>query len=858
MTRALLAIMGFLAAAAPAWPKAPARAVLSEIRYIGIGQIPARDLERVLPFSVGEAWDPSGVEAAVQAMEGYLAKRGFYNARVEARAAFMDETHAMLHFHIQEGPPCIISEVSATDPTGITGKANIQRFKGAVLERIGLKAGDRYDEEVLGDRLRALRNYLVKEDYILADTDNVRLQFSPDQSSVKVNVAIRYGERVSFGFDGNEVFSRGELVEFINQLKETDLGKDYLGVITRRLADEYKNKAYGNVQIQHEFSDTSSGKRVTFRISEGRRVRLSAVSIEGLSPENIKDARETFLSSSSRLVQRDYYVERDVERGLQAVIEMLKSRGYLSAKLVSKSVIVGKTKGSVAVTAQFHEGERTFIDSVVIEGGDFFGDETILAKLELKVGDPFNPYRFEETLQRLRADYVAEGFLESKVAPNPDDIVTFGNHNRRVSVKIAIDAGPRFKVGETRVEGLTKTKPYIVNREIDIKKGDWWLSKDAYALEDSLKRLGIFAEVRVKPAPSALGPEYRDLLIDLKEGEPGVIEFGPGFRSDLGVRGFARFAYGNLFGRNHIVTLSGDVNRRIGGQFPYQFIEYGLQTTFVNPRIFSSRNALTVGLSLSKRQFIDFNAAQNQAFITLDRKLFIPQLLGRLTYKLERVRQFGAPDFRDNQTLTIGSVSPTLVFDTRDSPFTATKGQISQVSYEYAAPELAKLSPEASSAVGYEKWTASTHFYLPVTKDIVWSNVVGGGYIRNMGANAIPLIKAFRLGGYASIRGFKEDSINLDQSILLGGLVYLNFRTQVDLPLVGDLKIAPFLDAGNLYQKEGNGDILFNGNPFLRTGAGAGLHYMTPIGPINFDYGIKLNRRSNESSGQFHFSVGII
>src|SRR6185369_8230330 len=102
----------------------------------------------------------------------------------------------------------------------------------------------------------------------------------------------------------------------------------------------------------------------------------------------------------------------------------------------------------------------------------------------------FNPYRFEETLQRLKSDYISEGFLESKVAPDPDAIVAFSDHNRHVSVSIQIEEGLRFKVGETRIEGLTKTKAYVVQREIEVKKGDWWIAKNSYALEDSIKRLG--------------------------------------------------------------------------------------------------------------------------------------------------------------------------------------------------------------------------------------------------------------------------------------------------------------------------------------------------------------------------------
>ncbi|MGC9324793.1 MAG: BamA/TamA family outer membrane protein, partial [Desulfomonilia bacterium] len=37
---------------------------------------------------------------------------------------------------------------------------------------------------------------------------------------------------------------------------------------------------------------------------------------------------------------------------------------------------------------------------------------------------------------------------------------------------------------------------------------------------------------------------------------------------------------------------------------------------------------------------------------------------------------------------------------------------------------------------------------------------------------------------------------------------------------------------------------------------GAGLRYITPIGPIGILYGHKLERNPSESPGRFHFSVG--
>jgi outer membrane protein insertion porin family len=65
------------------------------------------------------------------------------------------------------------------------------------------------------------------------------------------------------------------------------------------------------------------------------------------------------------------------------------------------------------------------------------------------------------------------------------------------------------------------------------------------------------------------------------------------------------------------------------------------------------------------------------------------------------------------------------------------------------------------------------------------------------------------------------------------------------------LGLVTFLDWGNVWQKVQQvtlSDIKYT--------TGLGLRYNTPVGPLSIDYGYKLNRRTGESKGEIHFSVG--
>jgi outer membrane protein insertion porin family len=60
-----------------------------------------------------------------------------------------------------------------------------------------------------------------------------------------------------------------------------------------------------------------------------------------------------------------------------------------------------------------------------------------------------------------------------------------------------------------------------------------------------------------------------------------------------------------------------------------------------------------------------------------------------------------------------------------------------------------------------------------------------------------------------------------------------------------------FTDVGNVFRAI---DDFRPGQ--IKGSVGLGLRYSTPIGPIRFDYGRKLDPQGNEATGRFHFSIG--
>jgi outer membrane translocation and assembly module TamA len=160
-------------------------------------------------------------------------------------------------------------------------------------------------------------------------------------------------------------------------------------------------------------------------------------------------------------------------------------------------------------------------------------------------------------------------------------------------------------------------------------------------------------------------------------------------------------------------------------------------------------------------------------------------------------------------------------------------------------------------AVGYTRLLFRSDYSWNLWRNWTWYFSFRSGIERNTQditdvRVAIPLIKQFALGGAASLRGFREQELNIQDIAVRGTASYVNYRTQLDIPISGPLRVGPFLDAANLLVDR------FSFKEGLRLGTGLGLHYLTPVGPINFDLGFKVDPRPDEEAYRFYFSIGMI
>ncbi|MFB3042026.1 MAG: POTRA domain-containing protein, partial [Candidatus Poribacteria bacterium] len=119
--------------------------------------------------------------------------------------------------------------------------------------------------------------------------------------------------------------------------------------------------------------------------------------------------------------------------------------------------------------------ESNLIQNIVLSGNESFSDEQIHAKMKTNIGASYDEEVLKQDFERIIEFYRKNGFQFARIDEMRQLIKEFADG---VFLHIYIDEGT---IGEISVEGNTRTKDYVIIRELLFQVGD------AYTVEDELE-----------------------------------------------------------------------------------------------------------------------------------------------------------------------------------------------------------------------------------------------------------------------------------------------------------------------------------------------------------------------------------
>src|SRR5690606_5703473 len=129
------------------------------------------------------------------------------------------------------------------------------------------------------------------------------------------------------------------------------------------IKEKYRSLGYAHVEVEsYTFERRGKQERhVTYVIDERKRVTIGSVVFDGNLSHTESELMDVFDGFAPVLLSHGYYVEKEVEGTAELLIDWLKSRGYLSAKLVTIGRRFDERKNEVHLTVCLYEGEQTVV-----------------------------------------------------------------------------------------------------------------------------------------------------------------------------------------------------------------------------------------------------------------------------------------------------------------------------------------------------------------------------------------------------------------------------------------------------------------------------------------------------------------
>jgi len=537
--------------------------------------------------------------------------------------------------------------------------------------------------------------------------------------------------------------------------------------------------------------------------------------IEIVGATNVKP--EAVLAAT-RLKPGDVWTADKVRQDLRLIYEM----GTFSDVKADFSLLPEGVKVVYAVV------ENPVLKDIVLQGNTKVGKDKILSLITVKKGAVLNSKTVAENLRAVEEYYKGQGYILAKTGDvnfSPQGVLT-------VRINEGIVEG-------FVVKGNTKSKAYVITREMRLKKGEPFNSKDARRSMQKLYNLGYFEDVNLKLVPGKL-PGGIVLEISVVEQKTGTFSIGGGYSASDGMVGIINVGDKNFRGTGDNVNVHWEFGGKTSTTGNYSL-------SYQKPWIDSKQTSLGFTIYNMINQYADYDADGNTISTYNRRYRGFDVTLGRpvndtlshfITLKnrwdeyVEWVSDKNyqtdspyAPNYIPNNFGLTRSIILSRVFDSRDSVSNPSEG----TRYALTA-ELAGLGGDFS----FNKYTAEVRHYWKVGK----SQVVAARGLLGYGTGTIPTMQTFSAGGIDTLRGYRDDQFKGNRMFT----ATLEYR----FPIAKRVQAALFADIGDAWGDTWNAYRSMS----LKTGIGAGLSLVTPFGPVRIDYAF------GNQGGRTHFSFG--
>ena len=721
----------------------------------------------------------------------------------------------------------------------ITVVGNKEVETAAVVKYLALKVGDTVTSAKLSASVDALQaTGLFK-------TVNVAMQGSTLVIRVTENAIV-----ASVLFEGNQRFSDANLVAMIDLTNRGTVDQAGIDRDIASIKKSYVDVGYTSVDVTTRLEPVGDGRtRVVFVINEGGRSGIAAINFTGnnaISSWTLKSIVKTHETSwLSWLLRDDNYTQEQLEQDRVLIQQYYGNHGYPDAQVTSAVAEYDAKRNGYFITYTIIEGDKYAFGKIGVETSISGLDaNSLTSTIRTRQGDRFSAAELSTTAQDMAIEATNLGYPFADVRPRVDRDPATGTFQ----VTYLVDEGQHLYVERINITGNTKTRDFVIRRELNFAEGDPFSRAMVTAGKTNIEALGFFSKVDITAEPGSASDK---VILDINVTEQSTGDYGvtAGYDSASGILGELSITERNFLGRGQYIKASVGASQT-GKSFDFSFTEpyfMGLKMSagldayrHINDETSTSIYGTTSTGAQLRFGLPVTRDITGQIFTGLDQTIVADTSAPTSTF------------FTNGQVLNKAWVGYNLTFDTLDDEKHPTEGLYATLSQQYDGWNYNFIKTEAKA-----------RYFMSIFPDAGLVGSVKGqaGIINAFTGSGVNPVEAFNYGN-TLVRGFQIHEMGpriggqiVGYTQYAGAQAELNFPIPM-LPETYGLSGAIWADAAIIGGQGATGAVDASSiNQPLKSAVGASIIWDSPFGPLRGDVAYVITKATDDKTQVFALTL---
>ena len=510
----------------------------------------------------------------------YLRDRGYFNATVDPVEQLGPRgVRETLTYKVTPGEQ---ARVEAFD-------VQINGFNASTVRNsLTLQPQAPFSRDALATDIGKIRDALIAQNYLTPVLEDARVERDADKNMVRIFLNGSVGPKVNVTIKNYELSDKTQR-DLLPVKREGNI--DYSAIVegARRIRNRLQEDGYffaevtnicrvdnppadmgpnGTEDTCQNLNPTLLAGRtvdIVYDVERGRRFRLTDIRITGTNKLTYDDISANLKSQKANPIGlipwlgygRGYTSLTLLEQDRRTVEAFMRDLGYRKAKA---DVLQGVSLNAdnLIITFQVTEGPLTRIAGVDVRGNQIYTEDRIRQELSTVIGGPYSRSQARIDADKVAALYSREGYVNARVDFSIVELPPKDNDEQVRLIYSINDEGDKVFVNQIVINGVTgdpkkrQTKRAAIRRAIPIAEGDVLRADRISEAERQLYLTDAYRQViiRTEPAGETSGGYKRsDVIIDVEEKQPNVMDYGGGFSTDTGALGLFEISNVNLMNK---------------------------------------------------------------------------------------------------------------------------------------------------------------------------------------------------------------------------------------------------------------------------------------------------------------------